>query len=144
MGVSCLPKTVIRQRRACDLKRGPSEPESSTLTTRCRCTQRYYAIRIACGSVIKRSSVHPSVRPSICPVNRQQQRRPAGLLLRSGAGSRHRSIAAAVARHAGRANFGPTLRRSNILARKSRSDPQHGAMRPLDSINLATCWFCSF
>ena len=41
--------------------------------------------------------------------------RPAGLLLRSGAGSRYRSIAAAAARHAGRVNFGPTVRRSNIL-----------------------------
>ena len=39
--------------------------------------------------------------PSVCPVDRQQQRRQAGLLLRSGAGSRHRSIAAAAARHAG-------------------------------------------
>jgi len=33
-----------------------------------------------------------SVRPSVCPVDRQQQRRPAGLLL--SAGSRYRSIAA--------------------------------------------------
>jgi len=31
MGV---PKTVIRQRRVCDLNPGPSVPESSTLTTR--------------------------------------------------------------------------------------------------------------
>jgi len=53
----------------------------------------------------------PSVRLSVCPVDRQQQRRPTGLLLRSGAGSRHRSIAAAAARHAGRVNFGPTARR---------------------------------
>jgi len=34
MGVSSLPKTVTRQRRDCDLNRGPSAPESSTLTTR--------------------------------------------------------------------------------------------------------------
>ena len=41
------------------------------------------------------------VRPSVCPVDQQQQRRrPAGLLLRSGAGSRYRSIAAGAARYA--------------------------------------------
>ena len=34
MGVNSLPKTVTRQRRDCDLKPGPSAPESSTLTTR--------------------------------------------------------------------------------------------------------------
>jgi len=34
MSVNSLPKTVTRQRRACDLKTGPSVPESSTLTTR--------------------------------------------------------------------------------------------------------------
>ena len=34
MGVNSLPKTVIQQRRGCDLKPGPSAPESSTLTTR--------------------------------------------------------------------------------------------------------------
>jgi len=32
--VNSLPKTVIRQRRSCDLNPGPSAPESSTLTTR--------------------------------------------------------------------------------------------------------------
>jgi len=32
--VNSLPKTVIRQRRDCDLNLGPSAPESSTLTTR--------------------------------------------------------------------------------------------------------------
>jgi len=32
--VSSLPKTGTRQRRDCDLKPGPSEPQSSTLTTR--------------------------------------------------------------------------------------------------------------
>jgi len=31
--VKSLPKTVTRQRRDCDLKPGPSAPESSTLTT---------------------------------------------------------------------------------------------------------------
>ena len=34
MGVNSLPKTVTRQSRGCDLKPGPSAPESSTLTTR--------------------------------------------------------------------------------------------------------------
>jgi len=34
MGVNSLPKTVIRQRRDCDLNPGPSAPESGTLTTR--------------------------------------------------------------------------------------------------------------
>ena len=37
------------------------------------------------------------------------------MLLRTGAGSRYRSIAAAAARHAGRVNVGATVRRSNIL-----------------------------
>ena len=32
--MNSLPKTVTRQRRGCDLNPGPSEPESSTLTTR--------------------------------------------------------------------------------------------------------------
>ena len=34
MGVNSLPKTVIRQRRGCDLDPGPSAPDASTLTTR--------------------------------------------------------------------------------------------------------------
>ena len=33
-GVNILPKTVIRQRRSCDLNPGPFAPESGTLTTR--------------------------------------------------------------------------------------------------------------
>jgi len=33
MGVNSLPKTVIRQRRGCDLNPGPTAPEFSTLTT---------------------------------------------------------------------------------------------------------------
>ena len=35
--VSSLPKTVIQQRRGCDLNRGSSAPKSSTLTTRLPC-----------------------------------------------------------------------------------------------------------
>ena len=74
----------------------------------------YYAVCI-CGA-IKRSSVRPSVRPSV----RMSRRSPAaarlaGLLLRSGAGSRYRSIAAAAVRHAARVNFSPTVSRSVIL-----------------------------
>jgi len=34
MGVNSLPKTVNRQRRGCDVNRGPTACESSTLTTR--------------------------------------------------------------------------------------------------------------
>ena len=34
MDVNSVPKTVTRQRRDRDLNRGPSVPESSTLTTR--------------------------------------------------------------------------------------------------------------
>jgi len=34
MGVNNLPRTVIRQRRGCDLNPGPTAPESSTLTAR--------------------------------------------------------------------------------------------------------------
>jgi len=43
-----------------------------------------------------RVSIRPSVRPSVSPVDRQQQRRAAGLLLSSGACSRYLSIAAGV------------------------------------------------
>ena len=40
MGVNSLPKTVIRQRRDCDLNPGPCAPESSALTTRLPSYQR--------------------------------------------------------------------------------------------------------
>jgi len=46
--VNSLPKTVIRQRRGCDLNTGPSAPESSTLFTRLRYDRhfcRYDTIR---------------------------------------------------------------------------------------------------
>ena len=36
--MNSLPKTVTRQRRDCYLNLGSSAPESSTLTTRFRCT----------------------------------------------------------------------------------------------------------
>ena len=32
--MNCLPKTVARQRRDCDLNPGPSTPDSSSLSTR--------------------------------------------------------------------------------------------------------------
>jgi len=71
-----------------------------------------YAVSVI--KTVECPSVRLSAPPSVCSVDRQQQRRPAGLLLRSGAGSRYRSIAAAATRHAGCVNFGPTVRRSNI------------------------------
>ena len=40
------------------------------------------------------ASVCPSVRPSVCSIDRRQQRRPAGLLLSAVVSSRHQSIAA--------------------------------------------------
>jgi len=79
--------------------------------------------------VIKRSSV----RPSVGPVDQQQQRWPVGLLLKSVAGSRYRSVAAAaaaaVAQHAGRVNFDPTVRRSNILVLGEDPDPPREVAR---------------
>jgi len=47
MGVNSLPKTVTRQRRYCNLNRGPSVPESSTLTTRPPCWSTYLLTRLA-------------------------------------------------------------------------------------------------
>ena len=41
-----------------------------------------------------RSSIRPSVRPSVCHIDRQQQRRAAGLLLSSGACRDNRKMAA--------------------------------------------------
>ena len=61
-------------------------------------------------SVIKRSSVRPSAHLSC-----RSTAASAGSLLRSGAGSRYRSIVTAAVRHAGRVNVGPTVRTSNIL-----------------------------
>jgi len=64
-----------------------------------------------CAVSVKNGRV--SVHPSVCPIDRQQQRRAADLLLRSGAGSRYRSYSCHW--QAGRVNFGPTVRRSDIL-----------------------------
>jgi len=76
--------------------------------------RHYYAVRVVCGKQHKTVAC-PSFRPSVCPVDRQQQRQPTGLLLRSGAGRRYQLRAAATARHADRVNFSQTVRRSNIL-----------------------------
>jgi len=42
MGVNSLPKTVIRQRRGCDLNPGLNAPESSTLTTQLQSHRESY------------------------------------------------------------------------------------------------------
>jgi len=76
----------------------------------------YYAVHIVRGH--RHNTVeYPSVCPSVCPVDQQQQQRQAGLSLRSGASSRYQLIAAANARHAGRVNVDPTVKRSNIVVR---------------------------
>jgi len=99
-------------------RRYSSSPESTapylyayTPTTKVPLRLSYYAVRVVCGK--RHTTVEcPSVCPFVCPVDQQQH----GLLLRSGAGSGHRWIAAAAAAgHAGRVNFGPSLRRSDIL-----------------------------
>jgi len=55
MGVSSLPKTVTGQRRDCDLNLGPSEPESSMLTTRLPSHEVFY-IRADRVAITRRSS----------------------------------------------------------------------------------------
>jgi len=77
----------------------------------------YYAVRIVCNKrhkTVECPSVRPCVRLSVPSIDSMQQR-SAGLLLRSPAAHRYRSIAADVARHAGRVTSGPTARRSSIL-----------------------------
>jgi len=60
-----------------------------------------FAIRIANGKRHKTAelSVPPSVCLSVCPVDRQQKRRPAGLLLSAGAGSTARESDCREIRH---------------------------------------------
>ena len=88
-------------------------------------TKLLYAVRIVCGSVLKRSSVSPSVCLSVCLSHRSTAAATCGVLLSSGAGcgyrvpaiKRHLSPSSrfpAATRHVGRVNFGPTVRRSNI------------------------------
>jgi len=64
--------------------------------------------RIACGERHKAVEC-PSVRPSVCPVDRQAGGFAAEV------GRRCRSIAAAAAPIANRVNFGPTVKSCNIL-----------------------------
>jgi len=65
MGVNSLPKTVTRQRRDCDLKPGPSTPESSTLTTRLPSAGSAAAESLSFGAVHDRqeSQCVAAVRP---------------------------------------------------------------------------------
>ena len=57
------------------------------------------AARIACGAEQGLCNGRVSFRPSVCLVNRQQQRGAAGLRLSAGACSRHRSIVCTTAAH---------------------------------------------
>ena len=93
----------------------------------CACyTAVYHAV-----IVIERSSV----RPSVCPVNRQQQRRPEGLLLTSGASLQHyRSIC-------GSRKFWSDckeVQRTCLLEQEAQLSPRDRAMRRV-SWNLANC-----
>ena len=51
--MNSLPKTVTRQRRGCDLKPGPSAPESSTLTTRLPSHPTAWCCMVLCLCVSK-------------------------------------------------------------------------------------------
>ena len=81
--MNSLPKTVIRQRRDCDLNPGPSAPESSTLTTRLpshptctrgirivstyRAVERYTKRRAIANPTSRDVCSHLSVCLSVCP-----------------------------------------------------------------------------
>ena len=75
MGVNSLPKTVIRQRRGCDLNTGPSAPASRMLTTR-----RKVKLHLLCppfsGGILEQRD------PSVCPMA-QLPRRQAHCLFRA-------------------------------------------------------------
>jgi len=62
MGVNSLPNTVTRQRRGCDLNRGPSAPESSTLTTRLPSHPSALTIFLLIQRLFKISSLTAHVR----------------------------------------------------------------------------------
>jgi len=70
-------------------------------------------MRIRVHETVKRLSV----RPSVCPIDRQQQRREAGLLLSAPAGRRYRSAAAGA---------GPAA-----------TAPQHGVQQQMWAVS---CW----
>ena len=55
MGVNSLPKTVTRQTNDCDLNRGPSVPESSTLTSHSRNT----LVQVIKGHFLKYNILKP-------------------------------------------------------------------------------------
>ena len=66
MGVNSLPKTVIRQRRGCDLNPGPSAPEYSTLTTRLRLSNECIGLSAAISLSVAANSGDSSVdRPIV-------------------------------------------------------------------------------
>ena len=62
MGVNSLPNTVTRQRRGCDLNRGPFAPESSTLTTRLPSHRSALTIFLLIQRLFKISSLTAHVR----------------------------------------------------------------------------------
>ena len=82
MGVNSLPKTVTRQRSECDLNRGPSAPESSTLITR---DEGMHTAMFARASAYKQKRLlYPAavgggalsdtaIRLSVCPVTQLPQ-----------------------------------------------------------------------
>ena len=61
MGVNSLPKTVSRRRRDCDLKPGPTAPESSTLTTRLPS----YPVRCLHSIMHSNGGSTPKIAPSL-------------------------------------------------------------------------------
>ena len=65
--MNSLPKTVTRQRRDCDLKPGPSVPESSTLTTRLPSHPWHYFVHITKS---QEGSLTPSGRNFFCALCR--------------------------------------------------------------------------
>ena len=60
MGVNCLPETVARQRRGCNLNPGPSAPESSTLNT--RLLSHEILSDLACLTAAHESNTHTHAR----------------------------------------------------------------------------------
>jgi len=70
-----LPKTVTRQRRGCDLKPGPSAPESSTLTTRLPSHPQRAVKRVCvCCSLVQMAD--SSERETLTPRRSRRKRRP--------------------------------------------------------------------
>ena len=80
-----------------------------------------------------------SVRPSVCLVDRQRQRRPAGLLLRSGAGSIYRSTAAAAARRGPRKFWSECteVQRTDLFVERSITNVTE--MEPRNDSDVGVC-----